>query len=48
MKTKKIVKVTKGEIMDRPNDMMLGAYVRKKLYEENSWIKKLKKFFTRN
>ena len=48
MRKRKIVKVTNNEIMDRPNDMILGSYVRQKLYEENSWIKKLKNFFKKN
>ena len=45
---RKTVKITKEEVIDRPNDMMLGSYVRKKMYEETSWIKKLKNFFKRN
>ena len=42
------VKISKEEILDRPNDMMLGTYVRKKMYEDNSWTKKLKNFFKKN
>jgi hypothetical protein len=48
MRKRNIVRVTKKEIMDRPNDMMLGSYVRKKMYEESSWIKKLKNFFKKS
>jgi hypothetical protein len=48
MRKRNIVRVTKKEIIERPNDMILGSYVRKKLYEESSWIKKLKKFFTKS
>lgn len=45
---RKTVRITKEEVIDRPNDMMLGAYVRKKMYEETSWTKKLKNFFKKN
>jgi len=48
MMRRKTVKITKEEVIDRPNDMMLGSYVRKKMYEETSWIKKLKNFFKKN
>ena len=44
----KTVRITKEEVIDRPNDMMLGSYVRKKMNEETSWIKKLKNFFKKN
>ena len=48
MMRRKTVRITKEEVIDRPNDMMLGSYVRKKMYEETSWIKKLKNFFKKN
>lgn len=48
MKRRKIVRIIKEKVMESPNDMMLGAYVRKKMYEESSWIKKLKNFFKKN
>lgn len=48
MKRRKTVRITKEEVLARPNDMILGSYVRKKMYEESSWIKKLKNFFKKN
>lgn len=42
------VRISKKEILDRPNDMILGEYVRKKMYQEISWTKKLKNFFKKN
>lgn len=48
MRKKNSVRITKEEIIERPNNMELGAYVRNKIYQETSWMKKLKNVFRRN